>query len=190
MISAFDKHNISLHVDDGCFGGGEEIMQINNFSFSDLSDLYWNYFLHNNLSNPRKNIFHYCLVCDYGPASGFAFFGWNSLDSFLISAQILQNNQPAYFSRDRLIIGGSIHELGHTLGLFVDDHGGNDNRIATWPLTLQWWKYLSYKSCMNYWYTYKIINFSNGSNGINDFNDWENMDLNFFKNTNFDWPKN
>ena len=187
MISAFDKHNISLHVDDGCFGGGEEILQINNFSFSDLSDLYWIYFLHNNLSNPRKNIFHYCLVCDYGPASGFAFFGWNSLDSFLISAQILQNNQPPYFSRDRLIIGGSIHELGHTLGLFVDDHGGNDNRIATWPFTYQWWKYLSYRSCMNYWYTYKIINFSEGSKGKNDFNDWQNMDLNFFKETSFDW---
>ncbi len=187
MISAFDKHNISLHVDDGCFGGGEEILQINNFSFSDLSDLYWIYFLHNNLSNPRKNIFHYCLVCDYGPASGFAFFGWNSLDSFLISAQILQNNQPPYFNRDRLIIGGSIHELGHTLGLFVDDHGGNDNRIATWPFTYQWWKFLSYRSCMNYWYTYKIINFSDGSKGKNDFNDWENMDLNFFKETSFDW---
>ena len=189
MISEFEKNEINLHVDIGNLDGGEKIPKITNFSFSDLRDLYWDYFLHNDLNNPRKNIFHYCIVCDYGPSSGFAFFGWNSLDSFLISAQTLKNNQPKFYSRDRLIVGGSIHELGHTLGLFVDDHGGNDNTIATWPLTLQWWKYLNYRSCMNYWYTYKIIGFSDGRNGKNDFNDWENMDFYFFKNSNFNWPK-
>ncbi len=189
IIKVFYEHNITIHIDDGVLGGGEEIPQIVNFSFSDLRDLYWNYFLHKNLNNPRKNIFHYCLVCDYGPSPGFAFFGWDNLDSFLISAQFLQDSYSKFYSRDRLIAGGAIHELGHTLGLFVDDHGGNDNRIATWILTYQWWKYLSYKSCMNYWYTYKIINFSEGSNDKNDFNDWENMDLYFFKNSNFDWPK-
>jgi len=188
MTSAFKKHNITLHVDDGTLEGGEEIPSILNFSFADLRDLYWNYFLHNDLNNPRKGIFHYCLVCDYGPGPGFAFVGWDHLDSFDISAQMLQNNQPS-FSREQLIIGGSIHELGHTLGLFVDDHGGNDNKVATWPFTLQWWKYQNYKSCMNYRYTYRIIDYSDGTHGKGDFNDWDNLDFTFFKNTHFEWPK-
>jgi len=101
---------------------------------------------------------------------------------------MLQNNQPS-FSRDQLIIGGSIHELGHTLGLFVDDHGGNDNTVATWPFTLQWWKYQNYKSCMNYRYTYRIIDYSDGTHGKGDFNDWGELDFTFFKNTHFEWPK-
>ena len=188
MTSAFEKHNITLHVDIGNLEGGEEIPSISNFSFADLRDLYWNYFLHNDLNNPRKGIFHYCLVCDYGPGPGFAFVGWDHLDSFDISAQMLQNNQPS-FSREQLIIGGSIHELGHTLGLFVDDHGGNDNTVATWPFTLQWWKYQNYKSCMNYRYTYRIIDYSDGSHGKGDFNDWAELDFTFFKNTHFEWPK-
>ncbi|MCJ2513686.1 MAG: hypothetical protein LN408_04500 [Candidatus Thermoplasmatota archaeon] len=53
----------------------------------------------------------------------------------------------------------------------VDDRGGNNNKIATWTLKYQWRKYLSYKSFMNYSYTYKIIDFSNGNNGNNDSND-------------------
>ena len=188
MTSAFKKHNITLHVDNGNLEGGEEIPSTSNFSFADLRDLYWNYFLHNDLNNPRKGIFHYCLVCDYGPGPGFAFVGWDHLDSFDISAQMLQNNQPS-FSREQLIIGGSIHELGHTLGLFVDDHGGNDNTVATWPFTLQWWKYQNYKSCMNYRYTYRIIDYSDGSRGKGDFDDWAELDFTFFKNTHFEWPK-
>jgi len=188
MTSAFEKHNITLHVDNGNLEGGEEIPSISNFSFADLRDLYWNYFLHNDLNNPRKGIFHYGLVCDYGPGPGFAFVGWDHLDSFDISAQMLQNNQPS-FSREQLIIGGSIHELGHTLGLFVDDHGGNDNKVATWPFTLQWWKYQNYKSCMNYRHTYRIIDYSDGSHGKGDFNDWNELDFTFFKNTHFEWPK-
>ena len=188
MVSTFKKNNINLHLDDGIFGGGEEIPTITNFTFSYLRDLYWNYFLHNDMNNPRKGIFHYCLVCDYGPGRGFAFIGWDHLDSFLISAQMIQESYP-YYSRDRIIISGSFHELGHTLGLFVDDHGGIDNKIATWPITLQWWKYQNYKSCMNYRYTYRIIDYSDGNHGRGDYKDWSNLDFKFFKNTHFEWPK-
>ena len=188
MVSAFKKNNINLHLDNGIFGGGEEIPTITNFTFADLRDLYWNYFLHNDLNNPRKGIFHYCLVCDYGPGRGFAFIGWDHLDSFEISAQMIQESYPHY-SRGKIIIGGSIHELGHTLGLFVDDHSGIDNKIATWPITLQWWKYHNYKSCMNYRYTYRIIDYSDGYHGKGDYKDWSNLDFKFFKNKHFEWPK-
>ena len=183
----FEKQNITLHVDLGNLEGGEEIPYIVHFSYADLRDLYWEYFLHNNLNNPRKGIFHYCLVCDYGAGPGFAFVGWNHLDSFQISAQALQEGQPL-FSRGRLIVAGALHELGHTFGLTVDDHGGIDNMIAK-PFTMQLWKYLSYKSCLNYMYTYIIINFSDGSHGKGDFDDWNNLDFTFFKNTHFKMPE-
>lgn len=187
-IDIFAEHNITLHIDTGHLGGGELIAYAANFSFADLRDYYWNYFLHNDMNNPRKGIFRYGLICDYGPASGFAFIGWDSLDAFCISADILKNNHEVSYPRQRFIIGSSIHELGHTLGLTVDDHGGNDNKIATIPFTKQWFKYLTYPSCMNYFYTYFILGFSDGNLGPNDFNDWENMDFSFFKNTHFTLP--
>jgi len=188
MVSTFEKHNISLHIDNGTLGGGEEIPYISNFSYSDLVDIYWDYFLHNDLNNPRKGIFHYSLICYYGPGPGFAFVGWDNLDSFDISAQ-MQKNKHKLLNRQLLIIGGSIHELGHTLGLFVDDHGGIDNMGDTKILSLEWVKYRNYKSCMNYLYTYRIINYSDGSHGRGDFDDWSNLDFTFFKNTHFEWPK-
>ncbi len=188
MKSAFEKQNITLHVDDGCFGSGEEIPAISNFTYADLRDLYWDYFLHNDLNNPRKGIFHYCLVCDYGADRGFSFIGWDHLDSFQISAQMLHESLPLK-KRGEVVISGAFHELGHTLGLFVDDHSGIDNMAATKIFTLEWWKHLNYKSSMNYWYTYSIIDYSDGSHGKGDFDDWANLDFSFFKNTHFEWPK-
>jgi len=184
----FKEYDINLHVDTGNLDGGEQIPYATHFSYADLRDLYWDYFLHNDLNNPRKGIFHYSIVCDYGPGPGFAFVGWDHLDSFDISASWLQENQPRY-ERDRLIIGGSVHELGHTLGLFVDDHGGNDNMGATKLFSVQWWKYRNYKSCMNYLYTYRTLSYSDGSHGRGDFDDWDTLDFLFFKNTHFEWPK-
>ncbi len=188
MVDVFKNHNILLHVDIGSLGGGEIIPYYSNFSYVDLRDFYWDYFLHNDMNTPRKGIFHYCLICDYGPGPGFAFIGWDHLDSFDISAQNLQDRFPR-IERDRLIVGGAIHELGHTFGLFADDYGGNDNRIATMLFTYQMWKYRNYKSCMNYLYTYNIIDFSDGSNGQEDFDDWSNLDFSFFKDTHYEWPR-
>lgn len=187
MKDIFAEQQITFHVDHGELGGGEAVSYQANFTYADLRDIYWDSFLHEDLNNPRKGIFHYCIINDWGPGPGFAFIGWDGLDSFDISAQKLTENQPR-IDRNTLIISGSIHELGHTLGLTVDDHQGNDNQIATWLFTRQWFKYLQYKSCMNYWYTYKILGFSDGTHGPYDFDDWEHMDLSFFKNTHFDLP--
>jgi parallel beta-helix repeat protein len=187
-IDIFAKQDIALHIDVGNHNGGEQIPYKTNFSFSDLRDFYWDYFLHQDLNNPRKGIFHYGVICDYGPANGFAFIGWDSLDSFCICAETLKNNHEIPYPRQRFIIGSSIHELGHNLGLTVDDHGGNDNKIATIIGTIQWMKYLTYPSCMNYFYTYLILGFSDGTHGPGDFDDWSSMDYSFFKNTHFILP--
>ena len=187
MKEVFAVKDIVIHIDHGSLGGGEPVPYQSNFSNADLRNIYWDYFLHQDLNNPRKGIFHYCLINDWGPGPGFAFVGWDGLDSFDISAQELSENQPNR-ERNRLIVGGSIHELGHTLGLTVDDHQGNDNTPATWLFTKQWWRYRQYKSCMNYYYTYRILGFSDGSHGPYDFDDWSHMDYSFFKNTHFTLP--
>ena len=188
MKSAFEKHNIALHVDVGGLEGGEEIPYISNFSYATMRDLYWDYFLHNDLDNPRKGIFHYCLVCDYGPGAGFAFVGWDNLDSFEISAQQLVEGFPAY-SRERLIVTGAMHETGHTFGLFVDDFAGIDNAATERPYYKEFWLYINYRSCMSYQHTWAIMDYSDGTHIGRDFDDWDNLDFTFFKNTHFEWPK-
>jgi len=188
MKDRFEEHEIILHVDQGTLGGGEVIPYITNFNFDDLTDLYWDYFLHNDLNNPRKNIFHYGLICDRGPGNGFAFVGWGHLNGFCISADELSESQ-SYINRGKLITHGSMHELGHTMGLFVDDFIGNDNHAASNPRYKEFYECRNYKSLMNYRYTYSILDFSDGNNGKIDYNDWKNMEFDFFKNTHFEWPK-
>jgi parallel beta-helix repeat protein len=186
LVTVFDDHNISLHVDLGNLDGGEEIPPtcISNFKFDKLLDIYWTYFLHNELDNPRKGIFHYGIICNYCPDLNFPFFGWDQFDSFAISAQWLKEKHPL-MSTGRLVVGGMIHHLGHTLGLISDTHGGIDNLQTLAPLTPQWWKYHNYKSCMNYYYKYKLFTFSDGTHGNGDFDDWNNLDFDFFKNSRF-----
>lgn len=191
MVKKFSEHDITLHFDDGRLGGGESIPYIKDFYYEDLDDIYWNYFLHNDLNNPRKGIFHYCIISDFGPYHGFAgfsIFGWNHLDSWVISAERIKQNHP-FIKKDYIIISVIFHELGHTLGLLADDHDGIDNMVATMPFTKQFFKYSTYRSCMNYLYTYRIFDYSDGSHGRNDFDDWSSLDFGFFKNTHFELPK-
>ena len=192
LIEVFSEHDINLHLDNGSLGGGEMIPFVCDFSMSDLRDMYWDYFLHNDLNNPRKGIFHWCLISDYGPypgMPGFAVVGWDHLDSFEISAQSIDEKRPLK-SRGYIIASITIHELGHNLGLVVDDHIGIDNNIAAFPFALEILNIGRYKSVMNYLFTYWILDYSDGSHGRNDFDDWSNIDLTFFKNTHFEWPKN
>jgi len=192
LIEVFANHNITLHLDNGSLGGGEMIPYISEFSMYDIRDMYWDYFLHNDLNNPRKGIFHWCLVCDYGPypgMPGFAVVGWDHLDSFEISAKKL-SDKKLFKSRGYIIASITMHELGHNLGLVVDDHLGIDNRVAYLPFLYEVLRIKNYKSCMSYLYTYLILDYSDGTHGRNDFDDWGNLDLSFFKNTHFEWPKN
>lgn len=188
MKQRFAEHGINLHVDRGNLGGGGEIPYITNFSFDELADLYWDYFIDNNLNNPRKNIFHYGIICDTGPGNGFMFNGWAHLNAFCISAEVLFENHPN-FDRGFLITHGSMHELGHTFGLIADDFEGIDNYACAYPKYKEFWQYIGYKSLMSYHYTYQVFDYSDGRNGKNDFDDWGNLDFSFFKNTHLEWPK-
>jgi parallel beta-helix repeat protein len=186
IVVIFRNQGINLHYDIGALGGGEEIPFCNDtYSFTKLRDMYWKYFLNNNLTNPRKGIFHYGVICNYCPDLNLPFIGWDDLDSFAISGEWLKNNNP-FISKDKLIVSASVHHLGHSLGLIVDSHGGIDNSGVSVMLSKQWWKYHNYKSCMNYYYKYNIFSYSDGTHGTGDFDDWENLDFSFFKNSSFE----
>jgi parallel beta-helix repeat protein len=186
IVNIFKIQEINLHYDIGALGGGEEIPFCNEtYSFANIKDMYWKYFLNNNLTNPRKGIFHYGIVCNYCPDLNYPFIGWDDLDSFAISSEWLKKNNP-FISKDELIISASVHSLGHSLGLIADTYEGIDNLGTSIILSKQWWNYHNYKSCMNYYYKYKFFDYSDGTNGKGDFNDWGNLDFNFFKNSSFE----
>ena len=172
-------------------GGGEQLEDISEFYYWELRDIYWDNFLHNDLNNPRKGIFHYCFVTDYGPYpgfGGFAFFGWDHLDSWEIAGQRVDENHPLK-NKQHVILSIIMHELGHNMGLLSDDCGGNDNLPATKTFSRQWFKYFPYQSIMNYMFTYWILDYSDGSRGKNDYDDWSNLEFDFFKDSHFEWPK-
>jgi len=187
MIDAFAEHNITLHVDTGNHNGGEEIPSRVFVSYADLINLYWDYFLHNDLNNPRQRIFHYGLICDYTEGAGFAVIGWDNLNSFVIGVQLVSEKHPHY-RREVLAMTSAMHEVGHTFGLIATKFTGIDNKMTMKPIYKEFWIYSKYKSLMNYVYTYAMMDFSDGSHGRGDFNDWGNLNFSFFKNTNFSYP--
>ena len=187
IITNFKKHDINLHVDIGNLGGGEEISYYDELNLGYLRDLYWKYFLHNDLDNPRKGIFRYAIILNdaeelYG---GCVFVGWDHLDTIVFAVQQTQESKKD-ITRGRLIVGSIIHELGHVLGLLIDDHDGIDNDESYVMMRKSFWKYKNYNSCMNYRYVWHLLDYSDGSHGHGDFNDWNNLDLSFFKNTHFE----
>jgi nitrous oxidase accessory protein NosD len=187
MIEAFARQNITLHVDTGELGGGEELPSQTYVSYAEIIDIYWDSFLHNDLNNPRQHIFHYGIICDYSEGGGFAIMGWNHLNAFIISAQLLAEKY-SYYTKGWLATAASMHEVGHTCGLIATNFIGIDNRNTVNPFYKEFWAYLPYKSMMNYHYTYSFLDFSDGSHGRGDFNDWANLDFSFFKNTDFSYP--
>jgi parallel beta-helix repeat protein len=187
MIDAFARQNISLHVDIGELGGGEELPSQTHVSYAGIITIYWDSFLHNDLNNPRQHIFHYGIICDYSESGGFAIMGWNHLNAFIISAQLLVELFPSY-TKGWLATAASMHEVGHTCGLIATKFTGIDNRNTINPFYKEFWTYLPYKSMMNYHYTYSFLDYSDGTHGRRDFNDWDNLDFSFFKNTRFEYP--
>ena len=183
-VNAFQHHNISLHIDIGDLGGGEQLPYIRKSTFSQVVDMYWDYFLHANMSNPRKGIFRYGIICDDGPDVNFPFFGWNNLDCFFIAAQVLVDKLPQY-TKEQILIGGIIHHTGHTLGLLADTYEGIDNFGTLTPLSLPWFRYHQYVSSMNYMYKYIVLSYSDGTHGNGDFDDWSALNYTFFKNSSF-----
>ena len=172
QYSAFTKHNIMLFIDNRLTEESEEI-PYQDVGWSEINEIYENYFLHNNENNPRKGIFHYALIIhnfrDFGRGVG----GFNfKRDAFAVCSAYIQRWRP--WEKGMILgHGGSyMHELGHQLGL---------PHLRVFPWQPLYWLSKNYKSCMNYRYNFKIVDYSDGSHGFMDRDDWSNLDLQRFE---------
>lgn len=165
LNTAFDRFDKVFHIDDGSMGGGGEMIPYDESTSGDeLENIYWDYFLHGDENNWRSGVFRYSVIV-YDPGrAGYNF--WRG--AFVLGSNYVKNKVLPNTPKIKAIAWASVymHEIGHTLGL---RNPGVDNPY--------FWRYGQYKSCMNYRYTYRLVDYSDGSRIINDFNDWEDMDL-------------
>lgn len=184
LQTAYNKHNVVYHLDDGSWdnSGSDMIPFDSSTSMSwwsdsnELSRIYDDYFLHNDANNWRLGVFHYGVVlyqCEM--ANGNA-FGRNA---FQISSNGLNEKAKLpQLNRDIVYASAYMHECGHTLDII---NPGVDDQDSKFPWQLGWWKWRPYKSVMNYGYMYLMVDYSDGSRGMNDFDDWNDMDLTSFQ---------
>jgi hypothetical protein len=52
--------------------------------------------------------------------------------------------------------------------------------MTRFPWNDEYWEWGPYKSCMNYRYVYKLVDYSNGDDEDHDQNDWDVIDLTRF----------
>ncbi|HEC88531.1 MAG TPA: hypothetical protein ENI52_04350 [Thermoplasmata archaeon] len=177
LYDAFTFHNINLHI-----FVDEKIPYRDRVYYNDAVDIYWKYFLDENISSLKHGIYHYAIIVSYSSSKrgGHAFVGYENLDSFLLAGEYI-NKWRKGESRKIAYASLFMHEFGHTLGIFDDTFGGVDNESCNAPWLAGYWKYRNYKSCMNYRYAFQLVDYSDGSHGINDFDDWQRINLKFFK---------
>ena len=187
LTNAFAKKGISMHVDLGIYGGGGDYAPYQERTVGmELQAARLKYFLQGTPDHWRRGIFHWAFICsriEYfdREVGGRMFY----VDSFVLARQTIIDNTFTYiylkFSNPTIGMASVfMHELGHTLGLM--DFSGIDNTDTTKPWKLGFWQYRAYESCMNYHYTYKLIDYSNGDDDSEfDQDDWGTLDLTRFE---------
>jgi len=186
LKNAFAKKNIAIHVDLGIYGGGGDYAPFQERTVGmELAGARLKYFLQGNPTHWRRGIFHWAFISsriEYfdREVGGRMFY----VDSFVLARQTIKENafKYMYMKLSNPTVGMAsvfMHELGHTLGLMSFE--GIDNMDAIKPWKIDFWQYRNYKSCMNYWYTYRIIDYSNGDDDTFDQDDWGKLDLTRFE---------
>jgi len=186
----YHRRNIVLHVDTGIECGGEVIPFDEDTNQNEVTDIYNNYFLHNNKSNWRRGVFHYGVFVYLCQPNGYAFKGDGSpfwgygpgTNSFVIASKNMYRlAEKTQKSVSYIYASSVVHEMGHNFGIRWGHPFGCDGRFTIKPWQIGFWLFNNYKSIMNYRYTYSILDYSDGSHGIFDFNDWTNIDLSYFE---------
>jgi len=186
LRDAFVRHNITVHIDDGAMAGGGDLIPYREYmDGGDLRHARQTYFLNFPYTGSewKRGVFHYALICcqvDIGhrPAGGCAF----AIDGHVIGGQYVKNWAPMFLLQGseyyRAFASVFMHELGHTLGL----HGfeGIDNENSRFPWNKEFYEWAPYRSCMNYRYVYKVVDYSIGDDDDHDQDDWSTIDLTRF----------
>jgi hypothetical protein len=184
ITTAFNRQNIMFHLDDGRWEDTEsDVIPFDaRTPNNDLQHFYEIYFLNNDENFWRRGVFRYGLVVYDADYSGYVF----RRDAFQISScWVEHNNKYRGFLMNLHIIEDSVayasvymHELGHTFDFYpIPGHDKN----SYYPWQSGYWLCGPYKSCMNYRYCYRMVDYSDGSRGRNDYNDWERMDYYHFQ---------
>jgi len=190
LHEAYAKRNIVFHLDDGCMGGGETIPFVDVIHLGEEKQYYKDYFLHGDEENWRRGVFRYALISySHFPITGLEFAGeeggfLQGLNSFVLSTKALEHKSSAWylpFKRNLTYASVIMHELGHTMGIYIGHPKGCDNQFSRSFFGIGWWVYGNYVSCMNYRYCYRIMDYSDGSHGWGDFDDWSELRLSQFQ---------
>jgi hypothetical protein len=185
LMELFNNHGITMHIDDGCMGGGGDVLP---FGFGDKTYRFDSGivagFYANNFSATRKGIFRYLVVLHGG--------GWcapqdnkNWFDCMTVPSNFdfFKNQLDFAISPRAMRIGRAVqvlHELGHSLGFLKDHCLGVDN--SSRRVNDENYPWLDYESVMNYdYFRQRYFDYSYGENGEYDADDWGELDLTFFQ---------
>ena len=189
LKTPFHRRNIVFHL-DRTDGGGEIIPHEKDVSINQVLGIYEDYFAHNNPDNWRRSVFHYGMFVDECTPPGYGFSGdiapymgyIPGTNSFVISCRQMERSAiRTHKSVEYIYASAVMHEMGHNFGIRFTNPFGCDNRGCIYPWRLSFWLFWNYKSIMNYRYTYKILDYSDGSHGPRDFDDWKELNFGYFE---------
>jgi hypothetical protein len=186
LIERFNEHDITVHIDDGCMGGGGEYLPFLPPGTYGQDKGYIAQFYKNNFADERKGIFRYLVTAHGG--------GWCHPQDYKHYYDCMTVPSTLAFYKDYLGYGLSpraqrigravqvIHELGHSCGFMPElTTYGIDNTSSKYGDNPDY-PWYDYYSVMNYDYFGKrLFDYSDGSHGENDYDDWGNIDLMFFQ---------
>jgi len=191
LKNPFHRRNIVFHIDSGFVDGGEILPFDDNVVFDEVREIYNNNFLNNDENHWKRGVFHYGIIVYSCTPRGYGFSGDVSpymgyipgTNGFIISSKQMEKNARWPFAKSLEYYYGSaiMHEMGHNFGRRWGNPFGCDAQLSKRPWSIGYWIFGQYKSIMNYRYTYKIFDYSDGSHGRRDSNDWEAIDLTYFE---------
>jgi hypothetical protein len=186
LIDRFSQHSITVHIDDGCMGGGGEYVEFIPEGSYGWNSGYFAEFYKNNFDDDRKGIFRYLLTGHWG--------GWAHSQDYKNFHDFMTTPTNTVFNKNNLCLAFTprtkrigqavavIHELGHTCSFSRNRTcQGVDNSSGRWgdPPDYPWHDYVS---VMNYdYFGMRYFDFSDGTNGKNDYDDWGKIDIAFFQ---------
>jgi len=190
VIEKLSRYGINAYFDDGwpdgpVNGGGEYLEFVD--TIDEIVGGHMARWYKHNFADERKGVFRYFqMTYNAGCITASEF---NTFDHILMdnSPEKVLKNRVAWTPKRQIYVmaRGTLHELGHTMGLVPAAFVGIDNMPSgnlRWPETLtdeEWAQVnVDYRSIMNYKYmgppwmsTWFFLDFSDGSRGEYDFND-------------------